>query len=82
MTQQRVCNKCGIEGRENGRFAAGERASEESSLGVGRGTDEGLPTFFPPGHALKEGKEEKAISYHNTLLIANCDAETEEGGSA
>ena len=38
--------------------------------------------FFPPGHALKEGKEEKAISYHNTLLIANCDAETEEGGSA
>ena len=50
------------------------RKSEQSSLGRGTATEDSH-RFFPPGHAL-EGKEEKAISYHNTLLIANCDAET------
>ena len=81
MTQQRVCNKCGIEGRENGRFAAGERASEESSLGVGRGTaTEDSHRFFRLDTRWRGRKEKKAISYHNTLLIANCDAEKEARG--
>ena len=42
MTQQRVCNKCGIEGRENGRFAAGEGGVHESHLG-GRGNGKRRP---------------------------------------
>ena len=75
MTQQRVCNKCGIEGRGNGRFAAGERASEESSLGVGRGTaTEDSHRFFPPGHALegKEGRESHFLSQHVAYCQLRC----------
>ena len=58
------------------------RKSEESSLGRGTETDAdgGLPTFFSVWTRVGEGKEEKAISYHNTLLIANCDADRGEGG--
>ena len=32
--------------------------------------------FFRLDTRWRGRKEEKAISYHNTLLIANCDAET------
>ena len=69
-----VCNKCGIEGRENGRFAAAEREREgrgESYLeGEGMAIEDSFPTFS----AWSRGGEKKAISYHNTLLIANCES--------
>ena len=85
MTQQRVCNKCGIEGRGNGRFAAGERASEESSLGrKGNGDGRRTPDVFSAWTRVEggEGRESHFLSQHVAYcqLRSDCDADREEGG--
>ena len=85
MTQQRVCNKCGIEGRENGRFAAGERASEESSLGVGRGTaTEDSHSFFSAWTRVGgEGRKRKPFLITTRCLLPTAMRKRrQEGGRA
>ena len=63
-----VCNKCGIEGRENGRFAAAERERrEESRISKEREWQSRTPSrLFPLGHA--EGKRKPFLITTRYLL--------------
>ena len=73
MTQQRVCViNVGSRGEKMGvlqlRREKGERVVSRRR---GNGNRVLLPQTFS---AWSRGGEKKAISYHNTLLIANCES--------
>ena len=73
MTQQRLCNKCGIEGREKGRFAAGKREKEKSYLEgkKGNGNRGFPPTLFRLVTWRGRDRESHFLSQHVTYYQEN-----------
>ena len=57
-----------------------ERARSRVSVSEGERRRRTPIVFFRLDTRWRGRKKEKAISYHNTLLIANCDADRGEGG--